>query len=439
MADEGPKPPKAKPEKSPEVVAAEKALSQFMANNPGCSISFEKNTNSVVIENPWGADDLRLRVPMDDAAGMKDLNNLSLNPRFDAIYHLDQNMAEFVFGFLPPSDQLVKEYIDRKFAFHFDGQDYDCWFGTPTERLFRVAKFSDRLPADPSATRIVPQLGAFKDFQNLDKLPPRVKEWFAERVARSFFVKPTSEKPIADAALFARHLNFMMRYYDRATPQIIIRELEVAALKEEQKPLRVLEAEFPKALVMSPIDDIVLRLLDTARQSPPRFAFVYHYQILEYVSYYYLDEKIRRSVRRFLKDPAVVNCSDEKIAELIAIFSDSTHGDEVKMIRVIEEHCDPRLIWKEVEHHKAFFSAEQVFDGGFVLAPLIAADTNAASWNAMWMPKTFHALDKVRNALVHAREKRELRVIFPTSANNRKVRYLAPVMQRIAEQLALKS
>jgi hypothetical protein len=152
-----------------------------------------------------------------------------------------------------------------------------------------------------------------------------------------------------------------------------------------------------------------------------------------------MDDKVKNSLRTFLKDPAVVNCGEAHISELISIFSELTHNDDVKMRKVIEENVDPRVIWKEVAHDKAFFASDQTFEGGFVSASMIASDTTAETWKAMWMPKTYDVMTKIRNALVHARERRENKVILPTRANNQKVGRYVPILRRIAEQLALKA
>ena len=106
---------------------------------------------------------------------------------------------------------------------------------------------------------------------------------------------------------------------------------------------------------------------------------------------------------------------------------------------MIEDVVNSEIIWPELEHDKDFFSSELRFDGGFVLSPLIAKDTTADTWSAMWMPKLFDQFTRIRNSLVHARERRENRVILPTRKNNRRIIRYLPVIQRVAEQIALAS
>ena len=100
------------------------------------------------------------------------------------------------------------------------------------------------------------------------------------------------------------------------------------------------------------------------------------------------------------------------------------------MKKVIEEYCDPSVVWKEIENDKEFFCQNHSFQGGFELKPMIATDTTAATWKTMWMPKLYEQLTKIRNSLVHARERRENRVILPTKANNKLLSHYIPVIAR---------
>lgn len=413
------------------------ALAAFTKNNEHCEVLVDKD--EILINKPWGSENARLRFATNNHALCDDLNNLLLNPRFDAIYHLDQIRIEFIYGYLRPEDEQNAAHLDRKFSVHYANADFDCAFEQPTQRLFRLARAFERLPSDTS-DRAAYQLALFKDAQDLDKAPRGAKEYFADRVPRSFFVTPKGPIDGVNLPALARHINFLARYYDRFTPLIVIRESDFATPgPPAQRPLRHIESNFPSNLAVGQIDDVVMRLLEVASESQHRFAFLYLYQVLEYTGYYYLDDKVKNALRTFLKDPAVINCDDQHISELISIFSELTHNDDVKMRKVIEDNVDPRVIWREVEHDKVFFSAEQRFDGGFISSPLIAADTTIETWRAMWMPKTYDILTKIRNALVHARERRENKVILPTAGNNRNVGRYVPVLRRIAEQLALKA
>lgn len=410
-------------------------LSVFQENNKHCEISIDEK--HIVIEKPWGGDDLRLKIDIDDQEFIKDINNIFFNRRFDAIFHIDTNTIEFIFSFLNPRNDNDKSFMNRDFVFHFNGNEYKSYFSVPSSRLYKLASASERVPSD-GGIRSITQLAPFKDFQKLDTLPKSLQNFFEGREPRSFFIEPNEDISTIDIVEIARHLNFITSYYDRKSPVINIHDDEILE-EEKYKPKRYLEDEFPKAFLVHQIDDIILKLMEVARMSSPRFAFLYYYQVFEYAGYYYMDEKAKVSIRKFLKDPAIINCAEEKVTELFSVLSDVNHNDDVKMTRVIEEHCDPRSIWSDVSHDLEFFSTETTFDGGFQLKPLISRDTTCDSWNSMWTPKLYNYLTKIRNSLVHARERRENKVILPTKQNNTKLERLIPIISRLAQQVALKS
>ena len=127
-------------------------------------------------------------------------------------------------------------------------------------------------------------------------------------------------------------------------------------------------------MIAHPIDEIIMKLIDVARGSNPRFSFLYYYQVCEYAGYYYIDENSKRELRRFLKDPALVNCGEEKVSELFSILTELNHSDDVKIKKVIEEYCDPKILWREISNDKEFFSEDHEFEGGFSIKALIAKD-----------------------------------------------------------------
>ena len=231
----------------------------------------------------------------------------------------------------------------------------------------------------------------------------------------------------------------LFTYYDRFSPLInILPEIDEESI-EQKGPIRYIEGTFPKTLVAQTIDDIILKLLEVARSNPSRFSFLYYYQVFEYAGYYYINDATKRSLRNFLKDPALINCGEDKVSELFSLFSDLGHNDDVKMRKVIEDKCDAKLLWKEIKHDLQFFAASHEFEGGFIALPLIADDTTEATWCTMWTPKLFDHLTKIRNSLVHARERRENKVILPTRKNNQILRGYLPIIRRMAEQIALRT
>lgn len=411
-------------------------LKTFIKHNPHCAVAVEDEY--LMIEKPWSHDDARLKICVQEQEFISELNQIRFNPKFDAVFHDDLNSIEFLYGYLNPELERNKDIMSRKFTVHFEGKSFNCYFAEPTSRLLRIAASFERLPSDAStvsAHQIIP----FKDGQNLEKQSDKVKEYFKGKIPRNFFIKANDPIHGCNLESLARHINFLLSYYDRSSPTIAIHEIEDASQLANSTPIRHIEGHFPETLLIQPIDDIVLKLIEVAKISQARFAFLYYYQVFEYAGYYYIDESTKKALKNHLKDPALINCGEEKLSDLFSIFSDINHNDDVKMKKVIEDHCDPSVIWKEIENDKEFFCKEHAFQGDFVLKALIANDTSEATWKAVWMPKLYDQLTKIRNSLVHARERRENKVILPTKANNKILNHYIPIIARVAEQIALKS
>lgn len=412
---------------------AEVSLGEFIQHNPNSPIHVDGNL--ITIASPWEDDGLEISFSVTDVDLIQDLNHLTLPFEFAAIFHRDKNLFEFIFTYVHPTKEPSQSVASREFVLHFEGQEFSCKFAEPTDRLMRVAKAFRRAPGQtPVHSR---NLAIFRDVQT-NAIPEQVQHEIAKLVPRSFFV--ASEAPI-DPRCFvvvARHLNFLMDYYDRKSPEIEIVDRSQYKPDSSQRH-RFIEAAFPRELSVPKVDEFFLRLLDVARKTSDRQSFLYYYQVLEYAGYYYTDDKVRSELRRFIRDPAAVSCSDEKISELFEIVSSLQHNDDVKMQKVIETYCDPATIWKEIEHNKAHFTSKISFDGGFELEPLISSDTTLETWRSLWTPKIFQVLTKIRNSIVHARERRQNRVILPTHANEEKINRYRPVIARMADQIAFRS
>jgi hypothetical protein len=165
-----------------------------------------------------------------------------------------------------------------------------------------------------------------------------------------------------------------MKYYDRNSPEIIIRPVTETEL-HEAKELRLLEGSFPTDISVSRIDDFILQLLESGRHASARFAFIYYYQILEYAGFHYVDQDAKNQLRRILRDPTIVNCSDDKIEELFSVMTTINNNDDARMKQVVEQYCNPHVLWREIENDKEFFTSSVNFKGGFSLPALISNDT----------------------------------------------------------------
>jgi hypothetical protein len=411
-------------------------LSKFQKNNPTCELAIEDQ--SLMINNAWGSQEARILFNLSDLDSIKDMNNVSLNPQFDAIIHLDSNQIEFLWGYIDPTGEYGAPIAERKFEFYFQGYKYKCFFGNPSTRLLKISSCFHRTSGrDLRGLRVVFQMAAFRDGQKIEQLRNGEKKYFENKVPRNFFIEPELPLESIDLKKLARHLNFLMRYYDRQSPHIIIRKLEKDDDSDTMKAMRFLDDAFPETLALDGIDDFILTLLEVARESSKRFSFIYYYQVFEYAGFYFLDDKARKELRQFLRDPALISCAEDKISDLFTYLTELNQADDYKMQKVIEEFCDPKLIWREIENNKDFFTQAVKFEGGFELPALIAPDTSESTWATMWMPKLYNHLTKIRNCIVHAREKRQNNVILPTNSNNQKIARYLPILERMTEQIAL--
>lgn len=410
-------------------------LSKFLSQNPQAEIKPEKD--KIYIEKPWGTKDTKITVTANDDELINALNNVILTTKYDAIIHVDTNVIEFMFRYVDPLADEYKDLIERKFTAYYEGARLDCHYGEPSDRLFKIAKASEKLPSPPEE-RSVPQIRAFIDVQNLENAPKVVKDFFKDKIPRNFFIKFGKPHNELDLDKIFKHLNFIASYYDRESPFI---KLNVKQVEDPtaNKAIRYCEEKFPDQIIIHPVDDILLQLIETGRKSEPRFAFIYYYQVLEYAAYYYVEEKIKNKVRSLLKDPTIISCGDEKFADFFGLLTDSNHSEERKMQKVVEENCDPKAIWNEIENDKDFFCSSHAFEGGFQFRKLIDATSSYETWKINGLAALVQEISKTRNVLVHIREKREHNVILPTIKNHKILKRLLPVISRLAEQIALKA
>lgn len=408
-------------------------LRRFHQSHP--LVRFHVSDDTEVLTGLWESEDLRFFSTDlgDDAANI--LNELTIDSRFDAIIHRDQNLIEFVFAFLDPNDGWAASILERRFVVNFLDSDFECYFAPPSSRLLALARASRRLPSDRSDT-VLPQIQKFRDFQRLDSMPTHVQQYFEGKQPRNFFVSISNSVDV-DIAQLARHLNLFMCYYDRRSPFIVIRASSTTSATRP-KPVRFLEDGLPTRITAREIEDVLLTLLEVAGSSAPRSAFLYYYQVFEYAGHYYIDDKTRRSLKRLLRDPALANCDDRRVGELFSILSDLHHHDEQRMQRVVEEHCDPRNLWPDVANDIGFFSSPVEFEGGLRLDRIASPNCTEDTWNDAFK-SLFPVITRIRNCIVHAREKRESKVILPSKANNEKLARFIPLLRRMAEEVVIRA
>ncbi|MPM12444.1 hypothetical protein SDC9_58797 [bioreactor metagenome] len=411
-------------------------LNEFQNSNPHCKLTYLEDDKKILLEKLWNSESIKVILDIEEFDKINDLNNVIIDPKFDAIIHKDTNQIEFIYRYIDPGNEIQSQFLTRKFDFFFNGEKFSCEFKEPTDRLLLLARGFYKQSTNLEEF-IVPQLVQFRDSQFIKSLPSKLVEYFQVRVPRNFFI--SSSKSIVDVDIVdvAKHLNIIMRYYDRQSPLIVIHEENEKEANSIKKPKRFIENKFPDIITITDIDDFLLQLLNVAENTTPRFAFVYYYQVIEYVAFYYVDNKAKKELRRLLRNPTINECRESDLSQIIAFLAEKNDSDDVKMQKVIEDCCDPSVLWREIENDKEFFSNQILFEGDVIIPALIANDTTEDTWKTMCTPKLQQYLAKIRNAIVHAREKRQNNVIFPSDTNTVLISQILPIIRRVAEMISL--
>ncbi len=412
----------------------EALLSDFRKYNEMAKISGDGDL--VRIEEIWPGTGYIIQTQIDNKGAIKNLNQVCFHPQFDAFIFPKKKTIEFIYGFLDKDREVDWE----KFEIHINGEHLKCEFSEPSKEFWSICQ---NMVYTPEASIIhVAQLMPFIDIKTRDisEAPKLVKDYFENKEPISFKVKLKKDPLKTDLPLLARHINFILSYYDRNSPSIVIRESssQIQNGKNEWNPLVKIE-DPPNKISLSIIDDHILKLLQIASESNTRHAFAYYYQVFEYAGFYYVEDKVRNKILNILQDPSMINCHDDKISNLLTTLVDLNHNDDVKMRNVIQDKVNPDLIWKEIERNKSLYVQEINFEGGFQLSPLLSEQDTIETWRTSFMPKTFSHLTKIRNCLVHARERRESRVILPTRSNNKLLLRYIPIIRRMAEEIAIRT
>jgi hypothetical protein len=193
---------------------------------------------------------------------------------------------------------------------------------------------------------------------------------------------------------------------------------------------------FPESLRGSTIDPYLLGLWESSINSPEPFRrFLYDYQVLEYAAFYHMKEEVHRCIRRVVASPDLPSRVDEATKAILEAVVDDRSSDDEKLISVVQQCVDPAFVWTEVAPKTAFFSAPTEFDGGISVPALIRSGWGLEDFKAAWIPKLPNYLRTIRNALVHAREKRQSRSIAPTARNQHLLRPWASLSSAIASQV----
>lgn len=421
--------------KDDETQDLKKQIGPFLSNNPHADL--QRVEDVYYILKPWNDDAITFELEPDSSKQLIDtLNNLVLPPRFTAIYHLDSNTLEFIYGLL---GEDAPEYA-RQFTFLLSGKKYICKFAPSTSRLLLLSRQFRPGPrlSTPSTFRNLLLIGAY-ELNDGGKGTP-FEDFMRGKRPISFNVSGFDKFDENEILLVSKHLNFFMSYYDRKAPNIIIHHMEEDEPAETPRQLQFIETSFPENISSKEQDSFLLDLTLAASEVQMRLQFIYYYQILEYASFYIIDDELKRQLLRIISAPDIHANPEGNIAKIIEAVgerADKTRQDEqFKIERIVRTACSHLVVWKELEQNSAYFSKKHEFDGGFVLEPIIDESSTAENFSTNWHTTVTNNLRHIRNALVHAREKRG-GVISPTRRNDLLIRPWVSIARRVAEQVII--
>lgn len=406
-----------------------KHIDSFLGNNK--TIKKKEETDHINFETLWGDDTFMCR--FEKTADFSPIENIELPNEFSAIYHKDKSCLEFIYSVIPKTETTT----NRKFKFHFEGLEFEAYFDKPSESLNLLAS-GFRATGVPSDTNYR-NLRMFYDFGKNNQ-SDGLKKFFNDKVPTSFFVSGDFSKIQFDFVRLAKHLNFYMRYFDRKTPVILIFNTD----KEKEKfvlPCHTETKEYPETINARKVEPVILDLLQVASETNNiRLKYIFYYQILEYCSYYHLNEELKRRLNNIVKNPDVLNNSGHYSRQIIEEFKNyfKTNDDKQKLEKLILDYCEYDDIKLEIKCNSQYFSQEIVFDGGFKLPALIKNADEAENPSKDILKNIVDKIDKIRNVLVHIRESRENKVILPTKNNNHQLIPYLYLIRRISEIIAIK-
>jgi len=384
-------------------------LAPFIDANPVSSIIDGEKGPSV--KSPWGDDTMAIDIPEDSDDLIAALNAVYLPERLTAIFHKDLQSIEVIFTAFPLGDERDDLY-GRAFQFHHRERDHACEYGAASDRLLALAK-NFRPVSAPSSTF----------FRNLNSYQIAMRFPAGEGGKQTINFKPVSfwirgitwdEESVLD---LISHLNFYMRYYDAFSPMVAT-HLTPSENINHQPIERFGYGPFPKAVESKLIDETLLHFWHASTLgSDPVRRFVYSYQILEYCAFNFIEDKIRKSIRKTLAAPNATADVNQLTERVIALVGESKIGEPAKFINLIKAYVDSSLIWREIKRNLAQFTKKTIFDGGFVLDEFLKDNSTFEEFDKNFASNFCDSLRNIRNALSHAKEQKSQAVITPTVRN----------------------
>ena len=425
----------------------DKNLELLKKNNP--SIEIKEETEHLNIEHLWTDDTFMLRYSK--GIDFTELIDIELPNELSAIFHKATQTLEVIYSPLP--EKIL--HLSRKTTFFYKGIEFKTEFKEPSNQLILIAKgFKELEVAGESNHR---NLRQFRDFYREDQQTSQMKVYFSDKKPFCFYITGDFKKIKNEFIPFCKHLNIYIRFFDRKAPIINIINVE-PKIEEYKIPCKTNEISYPEAIATNEIDQVALDLLHIANETGnPRLKYLFHYQVLEYFAYYYLDEELKRKLSNLLKSPDILHNYGNYSKIIIEELKDYTNNtsDKQKLTKLIADYLTVDDIQSEIKCNLKYFTNDIEFDGHFKLPALItdekifdkiyseAKETKDKKKEKERLRQELvnsiaDRIERIRNVLVHIRESRENKVIYPTRNNNRKLLPYLYLVKRMSEIIAMK-
>lgn len=413
------------------------------------SIEIKEETEHVNIEHLWSDDTFMLRYAI--GTDFSTLTDIEFPNELCAIFHKSSQTLELIYA--PLVETL--SHLSRKTTFYFKGIEFKTEFKEPSEQLVQIAKGFKEL--DVPGESNYRNLRQFRDYYREDQQTSQMKVYFQDKKPFCFFIKGDFKKIKNEFIPFCKNINVYIKFFDRKAPIVSIVNVE-PKIEEYPIPCKTSEETYPEIISTNEIDPVALDLLHIANEtSNSRLKYLFHYQILEYFAYYYLDEELKRKLSNLLKSPDILHNYgnySKIIIEELKDYSNNT-SDKQKLTKLISDYLTVEDISNEIQSNLKYFSSDIEFDGHFKLPALITDEKIfdkifSGSKETKEKKKEKERLrlelinsisdriERIRNVLVHIRESRENKVIYPTRNNNRKLLPYLYLIRRMSEIVAMK-
>jgi hypothetical protein len=371
----------------------------------------ELTKKSLFIKSPWGDSTIDIRIPENYDTLFDTLNNVLLPERFAAIWHVDTKSFEIIYTAFPLRGHQ-EDVAKRAFTFSFEGDEYECQYGKSSDRLLTIAEYYVWRGMSSSNHR---NLQSFQYFVEAKKGSDDAFPFPEDSIPTSLWIR-NLEWDQEKAVELAMHLNFYMSYFDTRSPTINIFPPKEEKSKRKEAE-RYIAGYFPAKIVGRQMNANLLHYWSQSNSGDPFRRFLYAYQIVEYTSFYFVEESAKHALRKALARPHIHHELDGVIVEIMDSLSETKNWEGAKMQKLLKATVDPKIIWKMINENREYFSKPQDFDGGFRLRAVMSEKETEETFCHNWEGDFCKILRDIRNALSHGKEQTMSSVITPTVSN----------------------